>query len=479
MELEEASAEGETLSIEQPAVPFVRRFKKSFAIVSGTLLALVVLAGVHKVWKGEGVDVVEGKASDVMSKALWPPTEKTPSYYSEPAEVDKSVQKDHYWKQEDPSKYITTEEVNIGICEEGGEPTDGFFAKPDCKAPANGWPGLVIVSGRGGAHERYNLWPEMLAGRGIAGVDFDMCPANAAPKAQWPKIIKVISWMKEKSDVNPDDITLMGYSAGGNAVNEFIFQPEMLESKVKNIISLAGLRGPSMDLFDEFGLDTIKDDKFPNYLALQAMDDSMMGFGSPEKFVAKLKDEGKTAHEAYWYWGDHQPSMQTDFYYLMQKFIKDPKGFEGPRAYTSGGKDKYPKYTVRNMHYGGDVTEYDDVDPQKDGDGNPLSCLVNGDATDPTLKDMTINLWGGPTGVKTCAGMCTQNLDCKYFEMLAVPKLDKVSGEKVNCVGYTKPCENPKFKTDPKSVFKKIHKTWEEGYELAVCNPDSPDFPGK
>jgi len=233
-----------------------------------------------------------------------------------------------------------------------------------------------------------------------------------------------------------------------------------------------------MDLFDEFGLDTIKDNNFPNYLALQSMDDSMMGFASPEQFVQKLKEEGKIAHQAYWYWGDHQPSMQTDFYYLIAEFIENPEGFEGPRAYTTGGKDKYPKYTVRNMHYGGDVTVYDDVDPKKDGD-TPLSCYTNDDATNPLLKDLTINLWGGPTGVKTCAGMCTQDLECKYFEVLSPPKLDPVSGEKVNCVGYAKPCEHPTFKTTAASYFKKIAKPWDGKFELAICDPASPNYPGE
>jgi len=475
MELEEASTEGETLSVEQPPVPLARRFKQSFAILSGTLLALVVLAGVHEVWKGEGVDIVKGKESDVMSKAeLWPPLGDS-EYYSEAAEVKKSKEKEHYWKQEDPGKFITTEEVNIGICEEGGEPTDGFFAKPSCKAPADGWPGLVIVSGRGGAHERYNLWVDMMAGRGIASVDFDMCPAGAPGKIQAPKIIKAIAWMQGKGDVNPADITLMGYSAGGVGVNEFIFQPEVLTSKVKNVISLAGLRGNSMENFDNFGLDTIKDDKFPNYLALQAQDDSMMGFATPEKFVKKLKDEGKIAHAAYWYWGDHQPSMQTDFYYLMHKFIENPEGFEGPRAY---GKSKFPNYKVRNMHYGGDLTRYDDVDPKMDGD-TPLSCYTNDDETNPLLKDLTINLWAGKVGGKTCAGMCTQDLDCKYFEMLTPPKLDPVSGEKVNCVGYTKPCEHPTFKTTTATFFKKISEPFTGPYEKAVCDPESPVYPGE
>merc|ERR1719356_845580 len=192
----------------------------------------------------------------------------------------------------------------------------------------------------------------------------------------------------------------------------------------------------------------------PNFLAIQSEDDSMMGFGKCVPFVKKISEltGGKAQLSAYT-WGDHQPSQQTDFFWTIETFIRNPRGFKP-------AKDSEWK----PFHTGSVDTDYQNV-PQK------KACLTNNDGIKP-LKHMHIDVWGGKTGYQTCQGACNQVQGCTYFDLLT-PRTRFTEEDGIdsadNCILYTKQCTKPTY-SKTSTYGQKAKNPYKGQVAKAYCN---------
>jgi len=393
----------------------------------------------------------------------------------EEASAEKNMPK---WSQEDPADYISITSISLGSTDETqcDDEDNAVLVVPKCAPPAEGWPGLVIVPGKSGAKERHTIWSEMLAGRGIATMNIDMCPSNKADMG--PDVMRAVNWMKAQAPggeadafmINPNDITVMGYSAGGKYICNFVFTD--MAHEVKNIISVAGINKAAYGYLPD-DKSIFENENFPNFLAIQALDDSMMTGNYIEDFVDGFTGSAASkAHAAIYFWGGHQPNMQTDFFYLIDSFIKDPAGFQQPRAYDSD----WTTWKSKNTHYGSNYVKYEDKST-KDDDGKALSCWDNEDEHDDFLRALDANFWSGNSGLWSCRGLCSQIYDCGYLELFDA-KVKTAEGDQINCILYKKKCSSPTYSYDGEIDMLAAAEIYTGDHTLSTCNPASPAYTG-
>merc|ERR1719356_2330023 len=125
-------------------------------------------------------------------------------------------------------------------------------------------------------------------------------------------------------DVNPNDISLMGYSGGAETVNAILYSTNQVaqslthgDDKITNFISIAGVKGAHAN---NQGIGHLNS-SWPNYLAIQADDDPFMGGDrldagpNAEKFVRRLRDSYKLkAFLVRYQTGGHHPFKPSMFY---------------------------------------------------------------------------------------------------------------------------------------------------------------------
>merc|ERR1712048_75390 len=172
-------------------------------IIGGTFVALLA-AGVYKAHNPTNADVNKIKAK--MNRVVrynfmddyWSKSNVDEGYEfdKEKAAGEAGIAK---WSQEDPADYISITSISLGSTDETqcDDEDNAVLVVPKCAPPKDGWPGLVIVPGKSGAKERHTVWSEMLGGRGIATMNFDMCPNNMAD--QGDDVMRAVNWMKSQA----------------------------------------------------------------------------------------------------------------------------------------------------------------------------------------------------------------------------------------------------------------------------------------
>jgi len=282
-----------------------------------------------------------------------------------------------------------------------------YVGYPTCSGPADGFPGLVIMPGRSLKKIRHKFWVAMFASHGVVAIAPDVGKAGYAIKDS-----RIYLEETTEYPVNPDNIHLMGYSAGAQGV----LTNGLNAANTKKFQSFTVVSGINPKKF----LDHYAE---PNpILLIQAQNDGMYGAAGQWDAVsgwaaeqAEL-DGGKTKFLAYKD-GGHQPVQQASFFSEVLKFIQDPVTYTIPGdaggLFSSGTFESSP------------VTEVHDK-----------SCITNDDGIEPII---TINLWSGNTGQATCLGACRQVKGCIAFDYY------KKAPDGMNCALWSESCTTPTY----------------------------------
>jgi len=188
------------------------------------------------------------------------------------------------------------------------------------------------------------------------------------------------------SYLKTSDISIMGYSAGGAKMNDYLIEGNSCLEGYKNFISLSGIR---KDLGEEYPDSSLIKDA--GFLAIQASNDADMGFNGVIPFTDNVgtKNGGKSYALCFNY-GGHQPMSNTIFYDQVVDFLTNVDGYEPPFACDTA-----------NDNGEGLNNGMADKDLVSEGQGNAV------------MSGMNFNVWGGSTGDQCCEGFCLQLTTCK------------------------------------------------------------------
>merc|ERR1719356_2137781 len=239
-------------------------------------------------------------------------------------------------------------------------------------------------------------------------------------------------------DVNPNDISLMGYSGGAETVNAILYSTNQVaqslthgDDKITNFISIAGVKGAHANNQGMGHLDS----SWPNYLAIQADDDYLMnGAASAEKFVNRLRDQyNLNAFFLHYQKGGHQP-FKPSMFYEIALFITDPSTYQ---------QTPFPLFND------GEISAVWEELP-KNSNGKYLACYGGGEV-EPLLQ-MEADNWNAETGQKVCKYYCSSIEGCAGFDLLDWRAGNSDIGNR-NCMLYGAKCSNPKRESSQKSEF--------------------------
>lgn len=171
-------------------------------------------------------------------------------------------------------------------------------------------------------------------------------------------------------------------------MNEYLISGDDCLKGYRNFISMAGIRG------------TIKDDKPASslisgggYLAIQASDDSDMGFSGVMPFVENVgKVNGGKAYALCFNGGGHQPFSNTPTWHEIAKFISNINSYAPP----------YSCDTASN--------------PNGYNTGLANTNLETG-AKGSMLSGMAFNTWTSGSGPACCKGYCLQTKECTSYDL--------------------------------------------------------------
>lgn len=234
--------------------------------------------------------------------------------------------------------------------------------------------------------------------------------------------------------VNPEDISLVGYSAGAEFVNGLITCSEVYcinkaltgSRAFKSLISIAGIK----DTHRTANLDHL-DQSSPKYLAVQAKNDHLMPFAAVEPFVNNLKEKGVDAHFIQYEGGGHQP-FKPSMLYLISKFIL------APNDYTD------PTFPLPND---GEITATWETFPDEQ---KAFACIDNSDGITP-LEHMKFDTFNNVAGRYVCRNMCLDTKTCVGFDLLSSREHSAEGG--LNCVLYDQKCTTPKKRSNEYSEW--------------------------
>jgi len=291
----------------------------------------------------------------------------------------------------------------------------GALYVPECTPPSGGWPGVLHIPGRANTGNRIgDFHCLMLSGRGFACHSLDIGDRDNDIKT-------AVNWMTgagaKTYNLNPDRISLMGYSAGATAVLSYgLYQSPKFQDKVYSIVSVGGTSAGHV------GSDT---KTAPPILVLHCADDGIKPF--PFVVVPFLQERNKIETDKtsglLWRVGKHQPFLHTDFYHEIAKFLADAAAYESPT--TSWFHDfDYPGQWKSQTH---------------EGDGASLSCFQNNDGIVPIAKG---NLWGYQDlkAHESCKSWCMQIAGCVHTIILEARTDDR---QQNNCFLYDQVCNTP------------------------------------
>jgi hypothetical protein len=360
------------------------------------------------------------------------------------------------WVQERPGDVVTGPAfLTLGCCDttyykKNNE--DAYVVGPMCSPPEAGFPGLIIAPGKGGGKERQIVWTQMFASRGIVAMAVEACGVGKIYEFQFSSwLIRTgMAWMRNstweyapffggaKYGVNPDDVSVMGYSAGCEFINHVYPSTEFYTDKLlrvsdlkaKKFVCVSGNRGKYVNGIDFSHIDST----YPEYLAIQADDDNLMeGSGAAITMVNKLKARGVRAFMVQLATGGHQPFKPGVFYEIFQFILS--KSYEGPSE-TLWNDGDLP----------GTWEEFS-------GDKADKACYQNSDAEEiQPIRKLSIDSFGGDNGRKVCQYLCLDTEGCVGFDLLN-PRVKNTREGNLNCILHHTKCEQPKRKSSSHSQW--------------------------
>jgi len=240
----------------------------------------------------------------------------------------------------------------------------------------------------------------------------------------------------EKYSVDQNRINIIGYSAGAKAV-----VGSALGKSYSSYASWTVVSGISTKALKEHSSTTTNP-----ILIIQAENDGMYGAWDtwPEitEWIAdqSVEDGGRTKFMAYRE-GGHQPSQQSNFFSEVLKFITDPVKYESPKDDGIYAFGTYSSSPVTEVHAG-------------------KGCYGNEEGIEPII---TINLWGGGTGLANCLAACKQVKGCKGFDLTQGYQL---LPDRMNCALYSQSCTSPMQEGGSHWTFA----TYDGPFKSAYCN---------
>ena len=155
------------------------------------------------------------------------------------------------------ARMFSTADVNVSD-EIAYGPDDGqrlqVYSGKNRNNPQNAAPVILLVHGGGfarGGLGNFTTAATHFAGLGYVAVNMTY---PLAPKATWPSgaqsVARAVNWIKENAadiKANPDNIFVLGQSAGGNLVADFVFRPDLVEGESPEVAG-AILGSPVLEL---------------------------------------------------------------------------------------------------------------------------------------------------------------------------------------------------------------------------------------
>jgi len=294
-----------------------------------------------------------------------------------------------------------------------GKDHTAYVGYPTCSAPPGGFPGVIMMPGKGRKRVRHKFWVIMYASQGMVAMAPDVVGGRNAMG------IKDGLLFLQTTDVYPvskTDISLMGYSAGAQGVLSNALDPV----KTKQFKSFTVVSGINPKMIQDHSTSEVN----PTLL-IQAQNDGMYGAAKEWDVVngwaeAQIATDGGQSRFMRYKDGGHQPMQQRNFFSETFKFMKDPENYVVPTnpgsIFTSGSFSPSP---VTKVHAGS-------------------GCFLNDDGIEPIL---TTNLWDGNTGEATCLSACMQVKGCVSFDIMKAA-LARDFGQ-MNCVLFSKTCTKP------------------------------------